>query len=123
MSRPTLFLFSAIAIAVFAVPHDILNKTPTRVGANSDEIIDLPGLLTQPNFRQFAGYLDLPSSQKHLFYWLVEAENDPENAPVVLWTNGGPGCSGFIGFLSELGPFRPMQNLSLAMNPHAWVSV
>ena len=48
----------------------------------------------------FSGYLDLPDSQKHVFYWLVEADvEDASSAPVVLWTNGGPGCSGLTGFM------------------------
>ena len=49
--------------------------------AAEDLIKDLPGAegLTLPNM--FAGYLDLPDTEKHVFYWLVESENDPATDP------------------------------------------
>lgn len=72
--------------------------------AADDLITELPGAdgLDLPNM--YSGYLDLPESQKHVFYWLVESTAaDPATAPVALWTNGGPGCSGFIGLMTEQG--------------------
>lgn len=39
----------------------------------------------------------------------------------VLWTNGGPGCSGLSGGLfSEFGPFFPNIDGSLSLTPNAW---
>lgn len=55
-----------------------------------------------------------------MFYWYVESQNDPANDPVALWTNGGPGCSGLLGFFTENGPFRPLANGSLQLNPYSW---
>uniref|UniRef100_A0A2K6G955 Carboxypeptidase n=1 Tax=Propithecus coquereli TaxID=379532 RepID=A0A2K6G955_PROCO len=69
-----------------------------------DEIQSLPGLAKQPSFRQFSGYLK-GSGSKRLHYWFVESQKDPENSPVVLWLNGGPGCSSLDGLLTEHGPF------------------
>ncbi|KAE9460801.1 hypothetical protein C3L33_07231, partial [Rhododendron williamsianum] len=40
---------------------------------------------------------------KKLFYYFVLSERDPSNDPVVLWLNGGPGCSSFDGFVYEHG--------------------
>jgi carboxypeptidase C (cathepsin A) len=51
------------------------------------------------------GYLDITKS-KHYHYWFVESENEPGKDPIVLWLNGGPGCSSLDGFLYEHGPFR-----------------
>ena len=58
------------------------------------------------------------------FYWFAECDGcDAATAPVALWTNGGPGCSGLLGFMTEQGPFRPQADGSLAANPYAWNKV
>eukprot|EP00640_Fibrocapsa_japonica_P000932 CAMPEP_0113943222 /NCGR_PEP_ID=MMETSP1339-20121228/21113_1 /TAXON_ID=94617 /ORGANISM="Fibrocapsa japonica" /LENGTH=644 /DNA_ID=CAMNT_0000948035 /DNA_START=89 /DNA_END=2023 /DNA_ORIENTATION=+ /assembly_acc=CAM_ASM_000762 len=94
--------------------------------AKADQIVNLPGL-TEPEgglpFRQFSGHLAI-SDSKNIFYWFTESENDPASDPVVFWTNGGPGCSGLIGFLGEQGPFRVKSGGSeLEMNDYAWNKV
>jgi carboxypeptidase C (cathepsin A) len=88
--------------------------------ALSDQLLEVPGLEWTPNFNQFSGYLNLAGTKKNIHYWLVEAENDPQNAPLVFWTNGGPGCSGLIGFMTEQGPFRPDADGKLQPNMYAW---
>jgi len=84
-----------------------------------DLITELPGLSFDVSFNQFSGYLNI-SSTKHVFYWFIESENDPSTDPVVFWTNGGPGCSGFIGLLQEHGPFQVIEDLTLIKNDFSW---
>lgn len=88
--------------------------------ALADQVTELPGLHWHPNFNQFSGYLNLEKTEKNIHYWLTEAETNPETAPLVFWTNGGPGCSGLIGFMTEQGPFRPDVNGNLKQNMYAW---
>jgi carboxypeptidase C (cathepsin A) len=86
-----------------------------------DQVIEMPGLNWKPSFNQFSGYLNLEGTQKFIHYWLVEAENvPPESAPLVFWTNGGPGCSGLLGFMTEQGPFRPDADGNIQQNAYAW---
>ena len=76
------------------------------VGApNEHRITSLPGWDGDLPSKHYSGYLNITTS-KHYHYWFIEAENDPENAPIVLWLNGGPGCSSLYGLLEEHGPFR-----------------
>uniref|UniRef100_A0A3Q3WXQ8 Carboxypeptidase n=1 Tax=Mola mola TaxID=94237 RepID=A0A3Q3WXQ8_MOLML len=64
----------------------------------ADEVTYLPGLQKQPSFRHYSGYLTVADG-KHLHYWFVESQMDPSSDPVVLWLNGGPGCSSLDGLL------------------------
>uniref|UniRef100_A0A8C8DL37 Carboxypeptidase n=1 Tax=Oryzias sinensis TaxID=183150 RepID=A0A8C8DL37_9TELE len=86
----------------------------------ADEITYLPGLQKQPSFKQFSGYLS-GTEGKHLHYWFVESQNNPSQDPVVLWLNGGPGCSSLDGLLTEHGPFLIMDDgATLQYNPYSW---
>ncbi|KAI6246455.1 Carboxypeptidase Y A [Erysiphe necator] len=79
-----------------------------------------PSRLGVDTVKQYSGYLDDNENDKHLFYWFFESRNDPKNDPVLLWLNGGPGCSSLTGLFAELGPASVNKNLTLAYNPFSW---
>ncbi|PBP22713.1 putative carboxypeptidase Y [Diplocarpon rosae] len=79
-----------------------------------------PSKLGVDKVKQYSGYLDDDENDKHLFYWFFESRNDPKNDPVILWLNGGPGCSSLTGLFLELGPSSIDKNLKLHSNPYSW---
>ena len=87
-----------------------------------DRILGLPG---QPNgvaFGMYAGYVTVDEQAgRALYYWFQEADQ-PEAAPLLLWLNGGPGCSSIGGgALEELGAFRVhTDGQTLLLNEYAW---
>ncbi|KAL1441262.1 hypothetical protein MTO96_008684 [Rhipicephalus appendiculatus] len=55
----------------------------------------------------YAGYITVnPEFNSNLFFWFVPSVTDPDNAPVLLWLQGGPGSSSLLGFFVEHGPYR-----------------
>uniref|UniRef100_A0A672N674 Carboxypeptidase n=1 Tax=Sinocyclocheilus grahami TaxID=75366 RepID=A0A672N674_SINGR len=87
---------------------------------DADEIKYLPGLSKQPSFKHYSGYFSV-ADNKHLHYWFVESQKDPAGSPVVLWLNGGPGCSSLDGLLTEHGPFLIQDDgVTLEYNPYSW---
>lgn len=106
----SIFVFSSLVAA--AVPKE----------QEQDRISALPG---QPRvaFSQFSGYVSVNEQHgRALFYWLTESPSSPQNKPLVLWLNGGPGCSSVAyGASEEIGPFRVNKTgSSLYLNPDAW---
>ena len=75
-----------------------------------------PGICeTTPGVKSYAGYVHLPPGTLegvgqeqdydiNTFFWFFEAKEDPENAPLSIWMNGGPGSSSMPGLLNEHGP-------------------
>ncbi|CAK9438476.1 uncharacterized protein LODBEIA_P27000 [Lodderomyces beijingensis] len=87
-----------------------------RVKATNPEILGLDTV------NQYSGYIDVQSIDHHYFFWFFESRNDPKNDPVVLWLNGGPGCSDATGLFFELGPASINATLQPVHNPYSWNS-
>lgn len=71
----------------------------------------------------YSGYLSVTGTIRKLHYVFVESQGDePKDAPVTLWLNGGPGCSSLIGFGDENGPavMEDDTALNLIINPYSW---
>lgn len=88
-----------------------------------NEVLSLPGWEGPLPSRQFSGYLSLQNG-KQLHYHFVLAESAvPTDEPVVLWLNGGPGCSSYIGFWTENGPLTMNGDGTLSLNEGRWSQV
>lgn len=105
------------AIAMALVLLHIAQASPL---SGLDRIVRLPGQ-PQVGFQHYSGYVTVDEKkQRALFYYFAEAEIQPASKPLVLWLNGGPGCSSLgVGAFSENGPFRPSGEV-LVRNEYSW---
>ncbi|AEC05981.1 serine carboxypeptidase-like 38 [Arabidopsis thaliana] len=88
-----------------------------------DLIEKLPGQPSGISFRQYGGYVAVNEpATRFLYYYFVEAIKPSKSTPLVLWFNGGPGCSSVgFGAFEELGPFRVHSDgKTLYRNPYSW---
>ena len=82
----------------------------------NDAITHLPGL-SKPVTQEYAGYVPA-GKQAALFYWFVASHKS--NAPLIVWTNGGPGYSSIYGFFNETGPYAVTPTLQLKSRKEGW---
>ncbi|CAN6575285.1 unnamed protein product [Malus baccata var. baccata] len=107
-------LFVSLVVIIKAAPQSSL-------------VTHLPGFNAAFPSKHYSGYITIDG--KNLFYYFVVSERNPATDPVVLWLNGGPGCSSFDGFVYEHGPFnfaegKPKGALPvLHLNPYSWSKV
>ncbi|PIA45950.1 hypothetical protein AQUCO_01600299v1 [Aquilegia coerulea] len=91
-----------------------------------DRVLELPGLFVNVSFAHYSGYVTVnQKSNRTLFYWFFEAVEQPSSKPIVLWLQGGPGCSSIaLGQAEEIGPFHVnADGKSLYVNPYSWNQV
>ncbi|KAF2004374.1 alpha/beta-hydrolase [Amniculicola lignicola CBS 123094] len=90
---------------------------------------------TTEGVRSYSGYVRLPAGsiedtgvrnqtyEINTFFWFFESRKDPQNAPLSIWMNGGPGSSSMLGLLRENGPcFINSDSNSTYLNEWAWNS-
>uniref|UniRef100_A0A0A9FGJ0 Scpl5 n=1 Tax=Arundo donax TaxID=35708 RepID=A0A0A9FGJ0_ARUDO len=79
---------------------------PGLVSSSALVVKDLPGFNGPLPFSLETGYVEVDESNGvHIFYYFVQSENEPAKDPLLLWLQGGPGCSGLSGLVYEIGPF------------------
>ncbi|XP_027334977.1 serine carboxypeptidase-like 20 [Abrus precatorius] len=110
--------------------HVFLCFVLTISAPESAIVTQVPGFNGTLPSKHYAGYVTVDESHgRNLFYYFVVSEGKPSEDPVVLWLNGGPGCSSFDGFIYEHGPFnfeaaKTKGGLpTLHLNPYSWSKV
>ncbi|KAL5223921.1 hypothetical protein ABZP36_010560 [Zizania latifolia] len=121
-------LVGLVGTAARCPPHHVRSYSYEEVldRQEADRVERLPGQPADVGFRHFAGYVTVNETHgRALFYWFFEATQDVAGKPLVLWLNGGPGCSSVgYGAMEELGPFLVNKQQhgggGLALNPESW---
>ncbi|KAG8993533.1 hypothetical protein FRB94_010711 [Tulasnella sp. JGI-2019a] len=107
-------------LRTFAVQDGITYELLTHPEFPNYQIRVRSPKLCDPDVKQYSGYLDI-DDDKHLFFWFFESRKAPSKAPLVLWLNGGPGCSSSTGLLFELGPCGISKSgRGTKHNPYGW---
>ncbi|XP_061342571.1 serine carboxypeptidase-like 20 [Gastrolobium bilobum] len=127
MGNHNILLGTAISLCMVLGPWIFIEAAPP-----ASLITKLPGFQGTFPSKHYSGYVSVDGnseSGKNLFYYFVSSERNPRKDPVVLWLNGGPGCSSFDGFVYEHGPFnfeaaKTVGDLpTLHINPYSWSKV
>ena len=111
------------ALGQFVAPPTTLKEVMGHAGVAVRYKAVPAGICEQnPDVKSFSGYADV-SEDEHIFWWFFEARNeDPAEAPLTVWINGGPGSSSMIGLFEELGPCGVDYFGNVYNNPYSWTN-
>ena len=62
-----------------------------------------------------------------MFYWLYPSKSGfKESDPLIVWFEGGPGCTDMMGMFYENGPYRIKHKgnatIELELNKYSWTN-
>ncbi|KAJ7533561.1 hypothetical protein O6H91_13G054700 [Diphasiastrum complanatum] len=128
VSKGFVMLLLGVLIIMVRISND--NIAVVEAAPQGAQVTSLPGFSGKFASSHYAGYVTVNEEHgRSLYYYFVTSQNDPVSDPLVLWLNGGPGCSSFDGFVYEHGPFNFIPGKgskdmpTLVRNPYTWAKV
>lgn len=81
---------SVLIPAIFLLVSAAAAAAAAEAVEENGEVLLLPGQDFKVSFAHYSGYITVDKqASRNLFYWFVEAADDPASKPLVLWLNGG----------------------------------
>ncbi|KAL8711618.1 MAG: hypothetical protein Q9220_004028 [cf. Caloplaca sp. 1 TL-2023] len=96
-----------------------LNSSAISYAVNSLSNVDFP---LPPSW---AGQIPISgASNNELFFWLFQAEDFKASQNLIIWLNGGPGCSSLTGLFYENGPLHFKKGKAAPVpNRYSWTKL
>ncbi|KAJ5787208.1 Peptidase S10 serine carboxypeptidase [Penicillium paradoxum] len=121
MNIPALLYFLN---ALWTVPGLIFSRETGTYNTSRFEVHSLPGVSDLPP--SWAGRLPVPGTKdgNDIFFWLFQTEQPAYDDNLIIWFNGGPGCSSLIGLTTGNGPITFDGNSTrFTRNHHSWTKL
>lgn len=127
------FFLTTVVVGIRCATSDSIYDVQAlrrRLGSKGTERFEIPTRIPNVTFEippSWGGYQ--PVSSKHnetrqLYFWLFPATEKVGHDDLVVWFNGGPGCSSLTGVLTEEGPVK-FNNVThkAEPNPYSWTNL
>ncbi|WFD34855.1 carboxypeptidase D [Malassezia cuniculi] len=106
-----------------------ISELRSRLGSNGTEKFEIGTRLPNVSFEippSWGGYLPVSNKTKdrEIYFWMFPATGDVGHDDLVIWFNGGPGCSSLSGVMVEEGPLKIDGKTHVAQkNPYSWTNL
>ncbi|KAJ5673856.1 Carboxypeptidase [Penicillium macrosclerotiorum] len=109
---------------LWSISNMVLSRSASSSQTSRFEVHSLPNSPSLPT--SWAGRLPVLGADpgNEIFFWLFQPEDPARDEDLIIWFNGGPGCSSLVGLTGGNGPFSFISNSTqLERNPYSWTQL
>lgn len=96
----------------------VLATSAVLAADNKTDVVEALPLCAPLPSKWYSGYLPVTET-KALHYVLIDSLSSPSSDPILIWFNGGPGCSSMLGLFAENGPYI-IDDGETIIKPNPW---